>query len=364
VVQAPAQEKTSRPKSRGKATPGADQMEKAEVDHFEELSQQIAEEGGHFILILLGDNLWQQALAFTEALRCSYIPVTKPIIVFTRSAPSPDIVNDLFKSYELVSFSLGNSRRPSDLYRAGVDKAKTVVMLSCANGGDPRMVDGAGVITLCSIESDLRANGLHVPMILELQREDSIKLMPLQGSLKDADLSSAVTVDTSDRSLGAQTQFNLQPRFTSGNIFNANCLGSLLADAFYTPGIIELFEALTFGEAVGQTSFPWQIEVPAAYVGRTYAELTEMLSGPLDKCIPIGIYRASLVLCCPKLSEMLLAGDRIFVLGTAAFGSRCKNDGSLVETSLRAAGSRDSESEGLVSPTLSSPPPTSDQLMK
>eukprot|EP00930_Biecheleria_cincta_P056344 TRINITY_DN42490_c0_g1_i1.p1 TRINITY_DN42490_c0_g1~~TRINITY_DN42490_c0_g1_i1.p1 ORF type:complete len:1012 (-),score=158.42 TRINITY_DN42490_c0_g1_i1:364-3357(-) len=369
VVQATAQEKLrSRPKSRGKATPEAGKIEEGVMNQFEELSLQMAEEGGHFILILLGDNLWQQALAFTEALRCPYIPLKKPIVIFTRSAPSSDIVDDLFKSYEQVSFMLGNCRRPSDLHRAGIQKAQSVVMLSCANGGDPRMVDGAGVITLCSIESDLRAYGLHVPMILELQREDSIKLMPLQGSLKDADLHSSMTVDTTDQSQGAKTQFNMQPRFASGNIFNANCLGSLLADAFYTPGIIELFEALTFGEAAGQTSFPWQIEVPADFVGKTYAELIEMLSGPVDKCIPIGIYRANLVLCCAKLSEKLLVGDRIFVLGTAAFGSKCQNDGVLAEASLRDAGRNDSEGESPQSPTMdTSAPisaPTSDPPLK
>eukprot|EP00931_Biecheleriopsis_adriatica_P067971 TRINITY_DN42025_c0_g1_i1.p1 TRINITY_DN42025_c0_g1~~TRINITY_DN42025_c0_g1_i1.p1 ORF type:complete len:1052 (-),score=177.06 TRINITY_DN42025_c0_g1_i1:123-3236(-) len=340
---------------------------KVEIDHFEDLALRIAEQGGHYVLILLGDNLWQQALAFTEALRCSYIPVKTPIIIFTRAGPNPELIDDLFNSFEKVSFLLGNSRRPSDLSRAGVETAQSVVMLSCANGGDPRMVDGAGVISLCSMESELKAQGLHVPMILELQREDSIKLMPLQVSFQDADLGSSMTEDAKMAEEVASTDFNMQPRFASGNIFNANCLGSLLADAFYTPGIIELFEALTFGEAVGQTSFPWQFEVPTEYVGRTYGELAELLLGKAEKSVPVGIYRASLVLCCPQLGEKLLSGDQIFVLGTAMFGSSCKSGRLQTEAlaSLQGAGYRDHEPPSPPSFTsLPEPSPQADAVGK
>lgn len=346
------------PKSRTNNLPASAQLGKEDMDNFDELSQSIAEGGGHYILILLGDNLWQQALAFCDALRRKYIPAQTPIIIFTRAAPSPDIVDDVFKRFADVSFMIGNSRRPDDLFRAGVETAQAVAMLSSSAGGDPRMVDGAGVITLCSIENELRAKDSHVPMVLELQQEESIKLIPLPRSLKDADLASGTTAETVEECDACKKPFNKQPRVASGNIFNANCLGSLLAGAFYTPGIIEVFEALTFGEAVGQSSFPWQIDAPADYIGKTYGDLTELLSGPTHKSIPIGIYRASLVLCCPKLSEKLLPGDRIFLLGTAEFGNKCKNDGILVGAPLRDAARTDCDGEECPpSPPTSSPTP-------
>lgn len=326
----------SKPKAESKA-PGAVQTKARsnnvggqptmDLSEFEKLTERIASHGGHYMLVLLGDNLWQQAKAFVHALRAAYLPVHTPVVVFTAKIPGPETIEMLFHDSEAVSFAVGNPRNTKHLEKAGILTAKCVTMLSSAGGGDPRMIDGTGIITLASLEKHWRQENMHKPAILELQSQDSIKLISQKLSMA---LDSVSDEDALRRD-PQKSNFNLQPRFASGGIFNTNCLGSLLADAYYTPGIIELFEALTFGEASNQLSFPFQLRLPKPYVGKTYGELSDMLLGKEMRAVPVGLYRDNLVLCCPRNSEKLQEHDLVYVLGSADFAELAKQQGILSE---------------------------------
>jgi len=139
--------------------------------------------------------------------------------------------------------------------------------------------------------------------------------------------------------------FNWHPRFASGALFSASCCGALLATAYYIPGTTEVTSALVNGLASSQHTFPWQVSVPATYVGQRFESLAETfwrgwpLVGPNAPCaIPIGLYRTTssddeiaYVVSNPDGSTVLHELDLVIVLGTKEFGEECYRIGILME---------------------------------
>jgi len=74
---------------------------------------------------------------------------------------------------------------------------------------------------------------------------------------------------------GLEESVLFHPRFAAGQVFTPEIWGSMLGRAFYNPAIIETVEALVMPHRRGQRAFPWQIRVPAPYVGQPYSELVK-----------------------------------------------------------------------------------------
>ena len=90
--------------------------------------------------------------------------------------------------------------------------------------------------------------------------------------------------------------------------------------AYYTPGVLELIEALIDPSKTKQKCMAFLMAVPEEYVGQSYHDLAifEMHKG----AIPIGILRADkgplpyVLSCTPSNKEIKLrAGDGLYVLG-------------------------------------------------
>lgn len=395
----------------------AHMLQVEEIEELEELTEIIADKGQHVLLVLLETGMWQHVEAFVKSLRAEFLPVFQPIIVLTEILPPREVLKETAWTFHEVSFMLGRSTRIQDLYKAGMKQARTIVLLS--GSGPPscewHMVDAVGVMTLVNIENEQL--GTHT--VVELLNEDSVRLLtrypihvPGADSSDETDAveeipkkfshGARMTMKNSPRKTLARSDsfqritkefknrksitqvvahqgipwdgkshshdqkepFNTIPRFASGNIFTASCLGVLMARAYYTPGIIELVEAILLGDKKDQESFPFQIRIPSGFAGKPYSRLIDkLLSGwPMSSsssddrqskdeagiansvaAIPLGIYRlhnngnhsfdeyVHHVITNPPRHFIIEQTDLVFVIGCAAFGAACFNEGILVE---------------------------------
>jgi len=211
-------------------------------------------------------------------------------------------------------------------------------VLFAGNAGDAptvdrRMLDGHGVTLLSSIEKKFGSDGIpNVPVILELHQQESINFLNRFPITERPPPGSQLHSGSSD------TYMN-HPRFASGGVWTASCLGALLARAYYTPGWIELLEALVLGSSTGQTSWPWQISLPRELSGSTYGDLTVSFLEKTNSSLVVGLYRkcwpmagngACYLVTNPPVDTALRDDDLIIVLGTEAFAKDCFKEGLIV----------------------------------
>jgi len=278
---------------------------------------------------VLGPVPWQQVHSFFRTLRRENLPFEIPIIVLAPPPiPGMAVVQEIFHGFDGVAYK----RLPetggtvNDLLSAGLVQARCVTLLcgstSSIGSTDRRMVDGAGVMLMASIETELHSClSQGMPVILELHTQDSVRFLKRFPSYDPPHPGTG----TGHSMLEA---FHDHPRFASGGIFTASCLGALCAKAYYTPGFAELIEALVLGPDSEQTSFPWQISLPHGFVGKTYANLAVHLLSPEFGAVCLGLYRscfndgsmgACYVVTNPAPDTMLRADDLIILLGNDKF---------------------------------------------
>merc|ERR1712151_85083 len=132
----------------------------------------------------------------------------------------------------------------------------------------------------------------------------------------------------------------LDPRYASGQIFTPQVLGSLLAHAFYTPGIVEVMQALITPDAEdANCNVPWQVHLSPEYHGLTYGELVPALTQDwATPLLPFGIYRSfetegngnkGYVWTNPPEDTELLRTDMLYVLADQRFGKLAYSQGLL-----------------------------------
>lgn len=377
-----AQDRTRKRAAQSRVDPAANSrifgtLSEDELINLEEVSRAIVKNGNHILLVVLSSaTVWQQVQAFTRGVRMRCLPRNTPVVVLSSVQPEREVYNELCKAYDSVGvIVVGKPNKSSDMQRAGMHNASTIILLAGRPSIDDwRMVDGNGLITLQTIESQTTAN-----IVLELLNEESAQLLTrlphtpddfrasrtdgkkaavgVLGAAKQAAVKEAQQgltavnkmMYTDEEELLQERQqdeaFAFLPRFAGGNLFCASCLGALCAVANYVPGVIELTEALVSGVDTGQASFPWQIRVPQAFVGKTYLELATTLlrgfpsAGRIElSAVALGIYRerdrgasndAAHVITNPPKDFRLRSADLIFVLGSSEFAEACFRDSIL-----------------------------------
>lgn len=108
-------------------------------------------------------------------------------------------------------------------------------------------------ISLCACVSDLY---IRNAVLQEISREEEVK-----AAYKKM-----------------RTPIPLMPRYGAGRVIVPSMLGALYAQAYSTPGILELAEALTMPSRRRQVSHPWLIDVPREFHGKSYETLAEVTS--------------------------------------------------------------------------------------
>jgi len=342
-------------------------LEKARRKEEAEEAQKLVMEGGH-ILLLICQPLWQQVINFIRPLRAVYLPSFNPIVVMGPSFP-PSEMWDLFDD---VVFVTGSPDKHDDLTKFGAHIADRVVLLA----GPPnpnleeRLADRNAMIANSVLESIFLEQGVDPFSIFEYTFPENSQILPM---VPLCSLPAGHSLET-----GSDESSISSPRFASGRIFVPSLFGSLFANSYTTPGIMELVEAMIMPSRRNQTSFPFMLpaleRVAVNWIGRTYRELaTELFQNGLGvenacasgytHCLALGLYRRvqevedpeasikeyeectknpektlplpasqgiahqgmSFVYCNPNSEDsgqVLLPGDEVYVIAPAEWGRR------------------------------------------
>jgi hypothetical protein len=325
-----------------------------ELKTLKQRADSIASVGGHYVMVVLAGNPWGQMKALLNTLRGDHCPFHVPIIILVHQVPSTEVLSEIFTSTaRLGLITTGPLATLTDLANAGMLKARCI-MLYAGNAAeatthDRRMIDGAGVTMLAAIEGALcEAKKSDTSIVLELHRQDSVKFMH-RFPLYEEEYSS----EKASWAYDPRESFTNHPRFASGGIFTASCLGALVARSFYTPGVVELLESIVLQDDNDQNSFPWQVSLPPGFAGKTYGDIVQDFLSPKKGALCLGLYRRSFpgtgstagyVVTNPHPSTPLRHDDLVTVLAPKAFGDDCFDQG-MIPAAIGAPRADDPEDE-------------------
>jgi len=329
-------------------------------DHSQGLDE-VLRSGDHYVVILLAEDLWQQLTAMLAPLRSAHLHRLVPVVVLSRYR-APAWMRDKFP---LTFWVMGNPfhvRTLSD--EVGIHTAKCIVLvMGPPLRSEPVLMDQHMVLTASLVEARLASCRTDIPVVIEMhdpynvsQLVDDVPLclhrhfpvfvehqqqqahwlqelavkcgglfwprraneqLPMQRGIKGK------YVATSD------TPF-YHPRYTAGRVMTRVDLCSIFATAFYTPGVMEVLEAMTMPGTRGQDSFIFLQPVPFGFVGKTFGELYAQCIE--DKVLLLGVLRSiqyidnpmPYVLTFPQPGQILDKGDQIYVQSSEKW-SRARN---------------------------------------
>jgi hypothetical protein len=272
-------------------------------------AMEMVSQKGHILLLLQQPEMqWQQVVAFVRPLRAEYLPSFRNIVVMGPGFPPAE----MWDMFEDVAFVEGNPESRDDLENMAAADADKVVLLAGPPNPDleARLADGNAMVVNSILESIFKDAGVDRFSVFEYTYPGNALILPpvpvcaqsFQGDASEGAL-------PEDSSLSS-------PRFAAGRLITPSLFGSLFANAYSSPGILELFEALVMPGRRGQHSFPYMLppleRVAPEWVGHTYGELcTRLLQNglgvlvpsenstdpgmPTDynttHCLPLGLYR-------------------------------------------------------------------------
>lgn len=343
--------------------------------------RKLVEKGGHILVAILAsnDDVWQQVAALLHPLRAEYLPCFQSVVLLAETLPHKEMLE-----FDQVAFLQGNPSHMRDLMKAGLDRAKCVLVLSGDNGdinedspekssmlGDAQAIIAGSALELV-VKRPFGAGFGEVFTMIELGHAETVNL--LKQPTWDVDLQKTMynmdgkeTDDSeSSKMCGSRSvhtfikgpafdaggtdsrpgekEFCTHPRFTAGQVFTPNLLGSLFAMSYWTPGIMEFFQALVRPSRSGQDSFLWLAAVPAQFTERkrTYLELLTHCIKENGKCLvgepegwqllgspmPLGLYRPRgcnqaplpYVFTNPYPELELYPGDSVYVVASKEWG--------------------------------------------
>jgi voltage-gated potassium channel len=150
---------------------------------------------------------------------------------------SPDELDPLRLKYPDLKFIRGNFVQEDVLLRANIDRASVAILMADLSGGHPRdRVDERTTLTALTI----RSISPQVRIIAEL--------------------------------LNGENKASLKRAHVDEIIVRGEHIGALMASAVDSPGLPRIFSNLM---ALGDTNKLWRTEIPRAFVGKTYQELSD-----------------------------------------------------------------------------------------
>merc|ERR1719387_783090 len=103
-----------------------------------------------------------------------------------------------------------------------------------------------------------------------------------------------------------------------------------MADAYYTPGIVEVMQALVMPDETDDDGiYPWLMRILPQHIGMTYGEMFRAVVTDSDHpVLPLGLFQMfekpetgrGYVWTNPKSSVTMRRSDMIYVLGLRTFG--------------------------------------------
>jgi len=316
--------------------------------------------GDHIVLILQDETLWQQFIAVMQLLRAPTLSQHPSIIVITRASNRPPA--QLADALQDVVYMQGDPQKLSTLCRANVAEARSVVLMAGRPSSRSEELDmDRDTLLVASLVERIQETA-NSPGQVVLDLHDIFNVTQLRGTVPPAwstynqtakilkmmthnkvhpegeeggvDLAGLQTKSIRDLTKGRSwldtgmhedvTELDavfLHPRFATGNIVSRADLVRFFGYAFYTPGCLEVAEALMDPDKRGQSMRCSLVPVPRHLVGCTVAKaLLDLLR---YRAVLIGVFRAFSPLQDNKLpyavgfpyKEMVLKeDDKIYVL--------------------------------------------------
>mmetsp|Transcript_17803 Transcript_17803/g.35176 ORF Transcript_17803/g.35176 Transcript_17803/m.35176 type:complete len:340 (+) Transcript_17803:1497-2516(+) len=189
------------------------------------------------------------------------------------------------------------------LQAAGVDSCGRLVTLgpsapppesSGAFASSEIALDEANLILMMMIEQHLQVWGRHaLPVLFDMYVPRSVVLCPISDAGKKTSKKEEQKEFLEADKKMALVEARSHPRFAAGHVLPKPCISAVYSMAYYTPGVLELLEALANPAKYDQTTAPLSVSVSESLsfaIGRPYPELAAVLleSG----AIPLGLLRA------------------------------------------------------------------------
>ncbi|KNE70049.1 hypothetical protein AMAG_15038 [Allomyces macrogynus ATCC 38327] len=219
---------------------------------------------------------------FLHPLRDPLIADPVPVVILSLADASPALnrFTDVFHVH-------GNPLRRQDLLRAGIDRARKLVILSSAGtkpGSDPRSADAGSI--LCALNAE--SAELRRPFVVVQLHKENFKFIGQTEVLHGVQDPSAQCI--------------LRPSFMAGHVFSASLLDGLLAQTYYSGHVLSVIKRLIFtgrkslveklrahGSLPAQHTCVHSLPVPSRLMGRTYRDLYSHLAH--QSMVPLGLYR-------------------------------------------------------------------------
>jgi len=299
-------------------------------------------EGGHILLLVCQPELsWQQIKAFIMPLRAPYLPETIPIVVLLSVFPP----KDMWDAFDDVAWLLGSPESTVDIAKAGAATASKIIMLAGPpQAVEPRLADANAIMVSATVENLMLEAGNDSFALYEFAYPSNISVLyeypqcslPKRiGNYKDFRNDKKGIDEDALMHQKLNTPVHLLPRYAGGRVLVSSLLGSLYAQAYSTPGILELTEAMTMPSRRRQVSYPWLIDVPQQYQNVQYGvfvdaclenglEIAVNPEGEKESILPIGILRQGertpYVYTNPAAEIQILATDKVYVFASQAWG--------------------------------------------
>ena len=167
-------------------------------------------------------------------LRASSMKIQQyPILIMDKRDHIPNEIWKEIEYYPDVYYIQGNPMKSKDLQRAGVKKAKAVIILSKSgsnNESNSNMVDMDTIFIYKAIKNEIKG----IKIIAELISSSALSFLNSENN---------------DENIIKEQGYWLSPSFAVGEIFVGSMLDTLICQAFYNPFITNIIRQLIMGSA-------------------------------------------------------------------------------------------------------------------
>ena len=265
-----------------------------------------------------------------------------PIVIIDKAEHIPSEIWKEIQYYPDVYYIQGNPVKSKDLHKAGIKKAKAVIILSKSSSDleQSDMVDADTIFIYKAIKNETKSTMIIAELV-------SVSALSFLNS-------------NSDENLIKKQGYWLSPSFAVGEIFIGSMLDTLICQAFYNPFITDILKQLIMGSAGSSFSTNLQLKLmekkitqSTLYLLSINEELTRLGYRDMKKSmkykeifdffvknnmVPIGLHRnnktllvnnnkknKAYVYLCPKRDDIVeIERDKIYVLANENHFSKQK----------------------------------------
>ena len=265
-----------------------------------------------------------------------------PIVIIDKAEHIPSEIWKEIQYYPDIYYMQGNPVKSKDLHKAGIKKAKAVIILSKSTSDleQSDMVDADTIFIYKAIKNETKSTMIIAELV-------SVSALSFLNS-------------NSDENLIKKQGYWLSPSFAVGEIFIGSMLDTLICQAFYNPFITDILKQLIMGSAGSNFSTNLQLKLmekkitqSTLYLLSINEELTRLGYREMkksmkykeifdffvkNKMVPIGLHRnnkklllnnnsknKAYVYLCPKREDIVeVERDKIYVLANENHFSRQK----------------------------------------